>query len=189
MTLGAMPSLAYYTSDHLSWGPDASGGVFFGSILLFFKPTVLLWVLEKAGIRRLRAQWIHDCLSAFALFTGGQLFRLFFITLLFYSVIYFQMYLLISAFTRVTPVEAYLGFSAMMFLKALLPISIGDLGIREASSVYFFSLLGIAEYAVFDAAVLLFLINILIPAVLGMFFFPRAGWWKTFRTTAATSEP
>jgi uncharacterized membrane protein YbhN (UPF0104 family) len=62
----------------------------------------------------------------------------------------------------------------MMFFKALIPISFGDLGIREASSVYFYSLVGIPQTTALNASLLLFVINILLPAVLGIIFMPRS---------------
>jgi hypothetical protein len=57
-----------------------------------------------------------------------------------------------------------------MFVKSLLPISIGDLGIREAGSIYFFSIYGISQAAALNASLLLFSINIFIPSILGIYF-------------------
>jgi uncharacterized membrane protein YbhN (UPF0104 family) len=83
------------------------------------------------------------------------------------------MYLLLNAFENVGPVEAFLGFAAMMFTKSLIPISLGDLGIREASSVYFYSFCGVAESTSLSAALLLFAFNILLPSLAGLLFIPK----------------
>ena len=81
-----------------------------------------------------------------------------------------QMFFLINGFTRISFAHAFIGTSAMMFVKSLLPISLGDLGIREAGSIYFFSLYGISQAAALNASLLLFLINIFIPSILGTYF-------------------
>jgi uncharacterized membrane protein YbhN (UPF0104 family) len=62
----------------------------------------------------------------------------------------------------------------MMLAKSIFPISIADIGIREAGSVYFFALLGISSAAAFNASMVLFLINILLPSVVGLLFLPKA---------------
>jgi uncharacterized membrane protein YbhN (UPF0104 family) len=80
------------------------------------------------------------------------------------------MYFLINSFSHISFAHAFVGTSAMMFAKSLLPISIGDLGIREAGSIYFFSLYGISQAAALNASLLLFFINIFIPSVLGIYF-------------------
>ncbi len=59
-----------------------------------------------------------------------------------------------------------------MFVKALLPISFGDLGVREATSIYFLSKYGIADVVAFNSSLLLFTINMIIPALVGLLFFP-----------------
>ena len=47
-------------------------------------------------------------------------------------------------------------------------VTLLDLGIREGAAVYFLGQLGYAEAAAFNAAFLLFCINLLVPAVVGL---------------------
>jgi uncharacterized membrane protein YbhN (UPF0104 family) len=61
----------------------------------------------------------------------------------------------------------------MLFTKILLPISLADLGIREGISLFYFSLFGTEKTAIFNASVLIFFLNILIPALIGSFFLFR----------------
>jgi uncharacterized membrane protein YbhN (UPF0104 family) len=81
-----------------------------------------------------------------------------------------QMFCLINAFTGITIVHAFVGTSAMMFIKSLLPISLGDLGIREAGSIYFFSTYNVSQAAALNASLLLFVINVFIPSLFGIYF-------------------
>jgi uncharacterized protein (TIRG00374 family) len=72
--------------------------------------------------------------------------------------------------------QTIIAVSATLFTKVLLPVSIGDLGIREGASVYFYSLFGIPQVAAFNAAFIIFLTNFLIPALTGSYFLFRLRW-------------
>jgi uncharacterized protein (TIRG00374 family) len=90
-------------------------------------------------------------------------------SILFYSCFILQYSLLVTAFsTKINFVSQLWAGSLTFFVKTLIPaISVGDLGIREAASVYFLSSFGLPEQVGFNAAFILFLINVLIPAFIG----------------------
>lgn len=140
---------------------------------LFFNPHVVPFLISQVRLKVLQRPWIQDFNEAVAVFRFRHLFIALVLSVTFYLVIYLQMFLLLNAFSSVPPGDAFLGFAAMMFLKALVPISLGDLGIREASSVYFYSLRGIATATSLDASLLLFVINVLFPSILGLLFVPK----------------
>ena len=86
------------------------------------------------------------------------------LTFLVFSV---QFLLLILSFENS---EIFITLNAVFFIyfaKHLFPISIGDLGVREALTILTLSSIGIGKSAAFNASILLFLINIVIPAVFG----------------------
>lgn len=142
-------------------------------LFLFFRPALLNQIAEKIPLRIMKHEWTEDFLQTLSKFHSKDLLYSFIITVAFYTVIWLQMVLLLNAFSPVNLGQAFLGFAAMMFSKSLLPISFGDLGIREASSVYFFSRIGIPETTALNAAFLLFVINMVIPAFIGLFFLPK----------------
>ncbi len=62
----------------------------------------------------------------------------------------------------------------IMFAKTIIPpISFGELGIREGASVYFITLMGESASVGFNASIFLFIINLLIPALIGVGMFLR----------------
>lgn len=142
-------------------------------MVLFFRPVVFKQIAEKIPLRIMKHEWAEDFFQTLSRFHSKELIYSFVMTSAFYAIIWFQMFLLLNAFTPTNAGQAFFGYGAMMFSKALLPISFGDLGIREASSVYFFSRLGIPEPAALNAAFLLFVINMVIPALIGLFFLPK----------------
>ena len=87
-----------------------------------------------------------------------------------YAVFSTQFFLLILAFQENAPVfESYTGIFLVFFAKSAIPsFTMMDLGIREGASVFFLGQLGISEVAAFNAAFLLFCINILLPAGIGI---------------------
>jgi uncharacterized protein (TIRG00374 family) len=142
-------------------------------IYLFFNPHVVAWSLSRMRFNWIQRTVVQDFLEAITVFHSRQLLISCLFSIIFYLVVFFQMYLLLNSFSDVGLTDALLGFAAMMFLKALVPISLGDLGIREASSVYFYSLRGIANTTSLSASLLLFVINVLIPSILGLIFTPK----------------
>lgn len=66
------------------------------------------------------------------------------------------------------------GSSLVFFTKSIIPgITFGEIGIRESASVYFLGHFGVEAGACFNAALMLYTINILIPAIPGAIFIFR----------------
>jgi uncharacterized protein (TIRG00374 family) len=142
-------------------------------LFVFFRLNALRYMMSRIDLTFLKRPSIQDFLSAVSVFRLRNLIVSFALSAGFYTVIYFQMFLLLNAFSAVHAGDAFVGFGAMMFLKSLVPISLGDLGIREASSIYFYGLRGIASTTALNASLLLFVINILLPSLIGLIFIPR----------------
>ncbi len=142
-------------------------------LVVFFRLNTLQRIMSRFKLGFFERPVIQDFLSAVSVFRLHNLIVSFGLSAGFYIVIFLQMFLLLNAFSPVNAGDAFLGFAAMMFLKSLVPISLGDLGIREASSVYFYALRGIANATALNASLLLFAINILLPSLIGLIFIPR----------------
>jgi uncharacterized membrane protein YbhN (UPF0104 family) len=142
-------------------------------IFLFFNSMSLVGLVNRVKPELLEHRLLKEFFHAIGVFRRKDLFVSLVLSGLFYGVLYAQMHLLVNAFESVGPGTVFLGFAAMMFTKSLVPISFGDLGIREGISVYFFSLCGVASATSLSAALLLFVINILLPSVVGLFFIPK----------------
>jgi uncharacterized protein (TIRG00374 family) len=142
-------------------------------LFIFFGLKTIQRFISSLSFRFLKRAVLRDFLSALSILQLRDLIVSFGVSAGFFIVIYFQMYLLLNAFSPVGMGDAFLGFAAMMFLKSLVPISLGDLGIREAGSMYFYGLLGIANATALNASLLLFVLNILLPSFLGSIFIPK----------------
>lgn len=101
--------------------------------------------------------------------------RMLLISFLFYSCFLIQYALLVSAFSNHFEYLNYLwAANLIMFVKTIIPpISMGELGIREGASVYFLSQFGESASIGFNSSILLFIINLLIPALIGVGMFFR----------------
>ena len=87
-----------------------------------------------------------------------------------YGIFSLQFVCLVFAFA---PAAAWLltvgGVALVFFAKSAIPsFTLADLGIREGAAVYFMTALGIAGAAAFNAAFLLFCVNILLPSLVGV---------------------
>jgi uncharacterized membrane protein YbhN (UPF0104 family) len=92
------------------------------------------------------------------------------LSLLFYLCFLIQYVLLVAAFSHNQNfLDYFWAGNLMMFAKTIIPpISLGELGIREGASVYFLTQLGEASAVAFNASIFLFIINLLIPALIGL---------------------
>lgn len=103
------------------------------------------------------------------------------LSLCFHAVFFTQFYILLRAFGADLNFFHVVMIVAIIFmLKALVPIAIADLGIREGLSLYFFTQAPffLKPEIAFNASFLLFVINILIPSITGLFFVHRIEWGK-----------
>jgi uncharacterized membrane protein YbhN (UPF0104 family) len=94
-----------------------------------------------------------------------------FISIAFYTCFILQFALLAAAFSGHFNFIHYIwAGNLVMFAKTIIPpVSLGELGIREGASVFFLHIFGEPNSAGFNASIFLFLINMLIPSVIGLF--------------------
>lgn len=72
---------------------------------------------------------------------------------------------------------AYLGVGIIFLAKFLIPsVTLMDLGIREGIAVFVFGEMGLPEAAALNASLLLFTINLLLPALAGIWFVLQMRW-------------
>ncbi|MCF7809376.1 flippase-like domain-containing protein [bacterium] len=95
------------------------------------------------------------------------------LTLAHYIVFLVQYYLLISSFAQLDIFTSIRGAAAILFAKTALPIAIADLGVDQLVSVQFFGQFGASPEAAFNASILMFAMNVLIPALIGVLFISR----------------
>ncbi len=97
------------------------------------------------------------------------------ISILFYLCYLVQYVFLVSAFSGHFDLLSYFwAANLIMFVKTMIPpISIGELGIREGASVYFLTQMGESASVGFNSSIMLFIINLLVPALIGAVMFLR----------------
>ncbi len=93
---------------------------------------------------------------------------LFVLTGLLYVIIFIQFFIFATAFEPVPFFGSLICSSSVYCVKAaVLPISIGDLGVRESAAVFFFSKIGVSAASAFGASFCMFLANIVLPSIAG----------------------
>lgn len=91
------------------------------------------------------------------------------ISILFYLCILTQFSILVAAFSlNFRFLDYFWAGNLVMFVKSIIPsISFAEIGIREGASIFFLSKMGEPNFVAFDAAIFLFFINVLFPALIG----------------------
>jgi hypothetical protein len=87
-----------------------------------------------------------------------------------YAVFTLQLLLLLAAFDVRADWGLLAALTAVIFLlKSLVPaIALSELGVRESLALFFFGLVGLPAAAAFNATLLLYLLNRLVPALAGL---------------------
>jgi uncharacterized membrane protein YbhN (UPF0104 family) len=122
--------------------------------------------------RRVREHKLYNMISIIeTTFHNTQGRYLFLLTSALYGVIAVQFYVFINAFESVQFFESIVCTFSIYFVKTvILPVSIGDLGVRESASVFFFSKVGVSAASAFSASLCMFVVNVLLPSVVGALF-------------------
>ncbi len=151
-----------------------TSGLIFVSILplLFFwlaldpKPLKALFIASQFAfgkkVRLFEALRVYEGLKFrhCAISLGVTALQIFFILV--------QFSILTNAFEPVRWNIAFHTYAATLFVKAALPISLGNLGVGEFAAVSFYSLYGVSDATAFSASLLLFLFNVLLPSLVGL---------------------
>lgn len=97
-----------------------------------------------------------------------------------YGIFTLQFGLLLYVFeVRLGVMEALSGIFLVFFAKTLVPAFnfLGDLGVREASALFFLGNKGVEPSRIIAVSLMLWCINILLPAIIGTAFMVIQKWW------------
>ena len=97
---------------------------------------------------------------------GSQWTRMTIWSLVFQLAVCAQYYLLLRSWGTFE-LTVLAGIPLIFGIKTLLPIGIMDIGVREAAAVFVFEFMELDPVPAFGAAIVLFAINVLIPALVG----------------------
>lgn len=155
----------------------AGAVILFRHQLTFNLNTLLMTLFLLAGSLTIllvfgRSKW-HLAIQKFIskiLSHRNSLFKLLSFSALFYVIFLLQFIALIENFQSVNFWMAACAAASVFLVKSLLPISLGDLGIREGAAVFFLHQIAVAPAAAFNAALLLYLLNVALPSLAGLGF-------------------
>lgn len=156
--------------------------------IFYFNISVLTGLLQK--IKHKRWQKFREHMIAFSYFNKAELMKILSISILRYFIFSTQFYLLLKTFALPVPVHFALILIPVIYLliTAIPTVALSELGVRGSVSIYIFSLffqkMGLNpeayEVGVFSASSMIWLINIVLPALIGTFLVFRL---KFFRKT------
>jgi len=166
-------SYAFFLTESTLLAIVAGSACSAASLYLYFRLDLVKRIADKIHLKILRHHWIEGVTESFTFIGKDHFLSTLAYSLVWLAIVTCQMYFILNAFVPISLWSVFLGFTAMMLFKSLVNISISDIGIREAGTIYFFSLFGVPDAAALSASVVMFAINIIIPSMLGIFFLPK----------------
>ncbi|MFQ6092743.1 MAG: lysylphosphatidylglycerol synthase transmembrane domain-containing protein [bacterium] len=150
------------------WGGLAAGALLIVCALLSaFRLSSIRALLSRLTFLLPFGQRVADLWSAWDRFGRKQIASLLAISMGFFAIVFLQFYALVSSFQAVKLLPALISIPLTMAVNCL-PITVAGLGLREGAAVFFFSKFGVSEAAALNGAFLLFIIDILIPGLIGL---------------------
>lgn len=143
-------------------------------LIIIFSPNRIRYMVRNSKRAVYRLPWrnkLFALLSAVDNFKRKHFLPAMSYALLFQVIVLMQYYVILSAFSEANPVSVMALSSLAFFGKAILPVAVMDLGVREGALIYFLSRLSVPVSSVFNASIFLFLTNVLLPGIVGSFFF------------------
>lgn len=95
---------------------------------------------------------------------------IFLVNTLYFFVVLLQFALLVNAFTNYDNYFQLMMIASLILLATtvILPFSFGALGVREGASTYLVGLVAISPAVGFNSSIALFIINVILPAIIGL---------------------
>ena len=151
-----------------------------GSLFVYILIAVSVLFPEKVGKtlitvnkRIFRRGQIDDIASTISSIKREKVFLLLGLATLVWFLIITELWLLVNAFSEVEFLTGTLSASSAHFTKTLFPVTFGELGVREAAMIYYFNVLAVSEVASVASALLMFVMNVFLPALIGTLFLRR----------------
>jgi len=172
-----MLSYIFGYAAYLFW-PLAVSALFISvaALLIVLHPVWMRTVLYNLSVMMPAREKVQRLIHSMDRFDAGQAHGQLLLSCLLYCIYIVQFCLLAFAFQPIPWTTALTATTCTIFVKTILPVSFGDLGIREGASVYFFTKFNVDKTTAFNSSLLLFGINVLIPTLIGLIFIPRMGW-------------
>ncbi len=166
---------------------DWSAYVVFPIFILSLAFIILVWVITfnpqwvrsfLYGINTMlpARQKIKNLISCLDNFRAQDSRNMLGFSIVWFIIIFFQYHVVILAFINISAIDSLWAVSALLFTKVALPISFADLGIREGAAVFYFMLYDVPKAVAFNSALIIFVINFLIPALVGSYFVFKLRW-------------
>ncbi len=138
-------------------------------LLLYFN----LGLIESLSSKIPYLKRVRTYLSIIGQFGYVDLGKLLMLSLLRFCVFTFQFYLLLQAFQVPVPfLSGFMVISLIFFVQTIIPsFTLTEIGVRGQVSVYLLAFILSGDYSIriIDASVSLWLINLILPAIIGAF--------------------
>ncbi len=101
--------------------------------------------------------------------------KLILLAVFFFLTYVFQFALLLAAFNGLGSIFNFISAGILVFFTNTIipPITLGELGIREGAAVYYANYFNYIASTGFSSSIILFSINIIIPSIIGLFFYMK----------------
>jgi len=128
-------------------------------------------ILEKFFHKLTHSERVDNALAAFDALSVRTVLGMFAYSIPFYLTFTSQYYCTIRCFTDISPITAIRTIPLIFFFNSMLPIAIGDFGVKEFFAVHILNRYGISGGPAFSATLAHNMLTFLVPSFIGGFVF------------------
>jgi uncharacterized protein (TIRG00374 family) len=147
-------------------------------IYLWFHPAFFIGWLRKKKLQSGYKEKIKIFMESLCILKKSTIFYCIFQSYLFYIITFIQFFFLLKACYSNVPFGGVLVSYVIMVISSSLPITPSGAGVRESASMKALSMYHVPKEAALAAVVLLFIMNVVLPAIIGIFVLLRHNFFK-----------
>ncbi|MFC1556374.1 lysylphosphatidylglycerol synthase domain-containing protein [candidate division KSB1 bacterium] len=142
-------------------------GIFIVTSMTILNPQSVTGYIADRKWKILQQERVRQLLAELLRINRAVSLKIFIISVAFVLVYFIQFYILVCAFERIEFLPGMAAVASVLLCNVAVPFFFGNLGIRESAAVFFLGHLNVSMGAAFNSALLLFTVNILLPALIG----------------------
>ncbi len=140
-------------------------------VVVIFNIHRLRPILERMLHKVTHSEMVDNGLAAFDALSFSTVLGMFIYSIIFYSTFTFQYYLMLRCFTDLPFADGLKTVPLVFLFNSMLPIAIGDFGVKEFIAVQVFSRYSIPGGAALSATLVQNVVTFLFPSLIGGFVF------------------
>ena len=141
-------------------------------MFLFFlwNPFFFFYLAKKLNLKLSIRKKVFKVVRAVNHISKSSLYTALGIALLWVGIITLQYHMILLGFINIGVWASLLAVPSMLMIKMALPVTVGDIGIREGALIFCYSFFTESKEVILYTGLIVLVYNMIVPAIIGIFY-------------------